>query len=334
MKGGWDGTASADCVLVHACAYRKRVPPKRSFDADLAALEQLRDTTPETASIALGRALGHSNNFLVAKAATLAQHHWLTSLTSELVAAFEKFRKAGAKGDPQCWAKHALAKTLAAFEYQESSLFLAGMRHVQLEPGWGGSTDSAGALRGTCALALVQCRELSSHRVLMALTPLFADKDLPVQVNAARAVEQVGGDAAALLLRLRAELGSGEPELLGACFAGVLALEGPGAVGWAARFLGSEDDAAAEAAMAIAQTRTSEAFTVLRRAWEGVRDPWFRGALLTAISLVRTDEATHWLIELASGEGRYAGAAHEAICRSALPEAVLERLRQVGKPCP
>jgi hypothetical protein len=76
----------------------------------------------------------------------------------------------------------------------------------------------------------VQCRELNSYRVLAFLTPLFADKELSVTVNAARAVEQVGTDSAALLLRLRAELASDEPELLGACYSGVLGLEGASAI--------------------------------------------------------------------------------------------------------
>ena len=138
---------------------------------------------------------------------------------------------------PVCWAKNGIAKALAASRsYQDPELFLAGMRHIQLEPVWGGTEDSAGTLRGVCALALVQCRELNSHRVLTYLTPLFADKQLSVRVNIARAVEQVGTDSAALLLRLRAELASDEPELLGACYSGVLGLEGPSAVPWVAEF--------------------------------------------------------------------------------------------------
>ncbi len=312
------------------------MPPKRSFDAELAALEALREAAPEAAEPELGKALRLRNNFLVAKAAGLALHHWLTGLTPELAAAFPRFLENAAKTDPQCWAKNALAKTLAAFEYQDPELFLAGMRHVQLEPVWGGAADSAGALRGACALALVQCRELDSHRVLVALLPLFADKELTVQVNAARAVQQVGSDAAALLLRLRAELGAGpgsaEPELLGACYAGVLALEGPGALGWAARFLAAEDDAAGEAAMAIAQTHTREAFELLRGTFVKARDPWFRAAVLSAAALTRQEQATDWRLDLAEGGGRDAADAHEALCRSAPPAAVLERLRRGGRP--
>jgi HEAT repeat protein len=182
------------------------MPAKRTFDAELATLDALRDASPEAADPELAKALTHRNNLIVSKAATLTLHHQLTGLTPNLAAAFTRFVENSAKSDPQCWAKNALAKALAAFEYQEPELFLVGMRHIQLEPGWGGSTDTAGTLRSTCALALVQCRELNSHRLLTHLVPLLADKELPVRINVVRAIEQVGTDSATLLLRMLAEL--------------------------------------------------------------------------------------------------------------------------------
>src|SRR5277367_5916517 len=248
------------------------MPPRRTFDAELAGLDALREVSPDVAEPELVKALGLRNNLMVARAAAITLHHQLTYLTPNLAAAFPRFLQNAAKSDPQCWAKNAIAKTLAAFEYQESELFLTGIRHIQLEPVWGGSADTAGTLRGACALALVQCRELNSHRLLIHLVPLLADKELPVRINAVRAMEQVGNDSAALLLRLLAQWASDEPELLGACYSGVLALEGPGAIDWAARFLRREDDSAAEAAMAIAQTHTCEAFQLLRTTCGAARD--------------------------------------------------------------
>jgi hypothetical protein len=309
------------------------VPARQKFDAELAALEALREVSREIAKPQLVKAIGLRNNFLVAKAAAVALHHHLTELTPDLAAALDRFLDSPAKADPQCWAKNELAKTLAAFEYQEPELFLRGMRHVQMEPVWGGSADSAGRLRSTCALALVQCRDVNSHRVLMHLVPLLADKEVPVQVNAARAIEQVGTDAAALLLRLRAELGSEAPEILNACYAGVLSIEGPSAISWAATFLPPANDAAGEAAMAIAQTHTAEAFQVLRSTFEKTRDDWFRSVLLSAIALTRQPEAAEWLLDLIAQDEDGAGDAHEALCRSAPSEATRERLQQLGKPC-
>jgi hypothetical protein len=309
------------------------MPPKRSFDAELARLDALRDVAPGIAESELVKALGLRNNLIVARAAAITLHHQLTDLTPNLAAAFPRFLQNAAKSDPQCWAKNAIAKALAAFEYQESELFLTGIRHIQLEPVWGGSADTAGTLRGTCALALVQCRELNSHRLLIHIVPLLADKELSVRINAVRAIEQVGNDSAALLLRLLAEWASAEPELLGACYSGVLALEGAGALDWAARFLPREDDSAAEAAMAIAQTHTPEAFRLLRTTFGAARDPWFRDTLLAAIALTRQQEATDWLLDLVANHEANADRAQEALCRAAPSVVTHDRLKQLGRPC-
>jgi hypothetical protein len=310
-------------------------PRKTDIETQAADLEALREAPTAVAEPALSKALQQSNNFLIAKAAQLTADLNLTALIPELAATFRRLlaHKDPHKSDPQCWAKNALAKALATLEYQEHELFLLGTRHIQLEPVWGGSSDTGGPLRGTCALALVQCRGLNSTHLLTYLTPLFGDKELPVQLNAARAVEQVGSDAAMLLLRLRAELPSKEPELLGACYSGVLRLEGPRAIPWAAKFLATQDDAAGEAAIAIAETRTLEAFPTLTTAYETATDHWFRTTLLTAIALTRQDEAFAWLLDLVDRETRDSADAREALCRSNPPAIFLEKLARLGKPC-
>jgi len=296
----------------------------RGFDAELAQLESLRDAGPAATEAPLRKALTHRNNFLVAKAAKLIARHNHRTLIPELVEAFHRFVPDSTKQDPQCWAKEAIAQTLAALEYQEPEIFLAGMHTFQ--PGY--TDDAATALRGICALALVQCRGLPSHRVLQHLLPLFADKQLPVRVNAARAVEQIGSDSSALLLRLRAELASDEPELLGACYSGVLRLEGPSAIPWAAKFLhaGDPDESSAEAAFAIAETRTEAAVTLLQSTWKLTRDPDFRATLLTALALTRQDTAIDFLFTLVAEGNKNA---REALENSAPSPATLERLKSV-----
>jgi hypothetical protein len=308
----------------------------RSFDAELAQLESLHATPPNETQAPLRKFLANKNNFIVSKAAKLALAHEHRTLTDALVAAFPRFATDGSKSDPQCWAKEAILRTLADFGYQEPNLFLIGMRTIQLEATWGGVTDTAGNLRGISALALVQCRDISNALVLTHVIPLLADKVLFVRVSAARAIEQVGTEAASLILRLRAELGSDSPELLGACYSGVVRLEGPSAIPWAARFLDSPyaatdadpnpDAAEAEAAFAIAETRTEAAFTLLHATWKQARDPDFRGTLLTAIALTRLDTAIDFLFEqIAEGSK----AAREALENSAPSPAVLERLNNL-----
>jgi len=314
------------------------MPGKRSFDDQLAALEALRQGPASSAVVPLRKALGHRNNFVVAKAADLVREFSLAELTPDLLIAFDRFFTDAVKSDPQCWAKNALSRALAALEHQDAAVFLRGMRHIQLEPVWGGRSDTAGTLRATCALALVQCRSLSESELLNHLIELFADEDKSVRVEAAHAVEQVGSLSAAGLLRLRAVLGAAEknaqkndePEVLGACFGGILRIEGRGAIAWVSRFLTTGDDIAAEAALAIAADRSPEAFQALHKGFEGgpSPDPWFVSVLLSAIALTRQPEAYDFLLKLVREESLHAEAAIEAILRAGPSGEVVHSLEQ------
>jgi HEAT repeat protein len=302
----------------------------KNFDAELAAINATANLAPDEALPILRKALTHRSNLIVSRAAKHAATLNLTVLTPDLAAAFNRFMEDSVKSDPQCWAKNELSKTLAQFEYQDPDIFLAGLKHHQYEPSWSGPSDSAGALRGTCALALVQCRELSSDRLLRYLTPLFADKDLPVRINGARAIEQVGSDSAALLLRLRAELGSDEPELLGACLGGVLRLDGEPALPWVAAFLAEQDDLAAEAAFVLAENRSPAAIPYLQRAYTTAREPAFRNAILAALASTRLAEATAWLLQLITTEPRDAVNIAAALWDASPSEETAKQLNTLG----
>jgi HEAT repeat protein len=319
------------------------MPGKRSFEDQLAALDALRQLPPEACIEPLRKALAHRNNFVVAKAADLVRQLRLTQLTPELLTAFDRYFENPVKTDPQCWAKNAISRTLAAFEHQDAAVFLRGMKHIQLEPVWGGSSDSAGILRATCALALVQCRSLTEADLLAHLVDLLGDKDKAVRVEVIRAIEQVGSPSAALLLRLRAVLGSGlntdEAEVLGACYSGILRIEGTSAIPWVSNFLASADDPAAEAALAIAGTHSAQAFAILRD--EVLRDevlrdrssresnPWFGSVLLSAIALTRQDEALEFLIDQVRDDSPRSEAAIEAILRAAPSAEIVKRLEDL-----
>ncbi len=131
---------------------------KKNFEIQLAAVEALRQLPTEDCTAPLRTALRQRNNYIVAKAADLVAQRRIEELLPDLLAAFDRFFEDAVKSDPQCWAKNSLSRALAALELQEPAPFLRGMRHVQMEPVWGKSSDTAGGLRGICALALVQCR--------------------------------------------------------------------------------------------------------------------------------------------------------------------------------
>ncbi len=339
------------------------MPGKRSFDAQLAALDALRHEAAESPAArakALRHALGNRNNYIVAKAADLVRELSLAELTPDLLAAFDRFFVDPAKSDPQCWAKDAISRALAALDCQDADVFLRGMRHIQLEPVWGGSADTATNLRATCAMALVQCRSMGDHELLSNLIELLGDKEKSVRAEAARAIGQAGSRQAALLLRLRAVLADDEPEVLGACFSGILSIEGTGAIPWLGRFLKRGDNIAAEAALAIAQDRSPEAFRVLREKFESIQagfpgagkrqvrnfehvddlarargrvedEPWFCSVLLSAIALTRQDEAQAFLFDLVRTESAEAEGAVEAILRSGPAPEIVGQLGELVK---
>jgi HEAT repeat protein len=313
------------------------MPGKRKFEDQLAALDALRQQPPEAAIEPLRKTLANKNNFIVAKAADFVRQFQLTQLTPDLLTAFDRFFEDAVKTDPQCWAKNAISSALAAFEHQGAAVFLRGMKHIQLEPSYGGPSDSAGTLRATCALALVQCRRLTEPELLTHMIELLNDQDKSVRVEAIHAIENINSTAAALLLRLRATLSpqlnprmqEDEPEALGACYSGILRIEGPSAIPWVARFLASSDDAAAAAALAIAGTHSAQGFEVLRARFAKESDPWFCSVLLSAIALTRQEEAVEFLLDQVRTESLQAEAAIEAILRAAPSEEITKRLQQL-----
>jgi len=317
-------------------------PSARGFDRELGELEALGLSYKANAALDadqveyLRKSLAHRNNFLVAKAAKLVVEADLAALLPEVLVAYDRFFLDAAKSDPQCWAKNALVKALVKLEHRQRDAYLRGVRHHQMEPVWGGPTDTAGALRGACTHALVNCPGLSDAELLTVLLEPLVDADKTVRMEAARAIAQVGGVAGALLLRLRILLGlkdpkQEEPEVLGVCLSGLLALEGAEAIALAATAMKEGDDLASEAAFALADLRTVEALTALRQRYRAGVDAWFGSVLLGAMALTRLPEAIDFLIEMIESEARDAALAVEALGRSAPTAELRARVEQAAR---
>lgn len=268
-------------------------------ERQLEALKGLRTAglTAESAA-ALKKALSDRVNVVVAKAAQICGEFEAAGLIPELKKAFEQMFETGK--DPQCWAKNALAKTLKDLGVQESAIFLRGICHVQMEPVWGGSEDTAAVLRGTCALGLVQCNDISRDDTLRCLLDSLTDKIANVRMDAARSMQQMGGREVLLLLRLKVRVRDKDPRVTGEVLEALLHLEGRNAIPLAAEFLeDSDEELAEEVALAIGASRLPEAFTLLRKAWESRP----AGVFLRAMSVSRLDDALQFLIDLVR-EGR------------------------------
>ncbi len=290
---------------------------KRAFEEKIREIEQLRSSTGAAAQPVLAKALKNRNNYLVSKAAAVVADLQLSELIPDLVAAFERFLKDAVKSDPQCWAKIALARALKDLGHHDAAVFLQGVRHIQLEPVFGGREDTAGPVRSACALALIDC-QLDDLEALSYLGDLLVDPVASVRVDAALAIAQLGSPAGALLLRLKARVGDKEPEVTGQCLFSLLGLEASDAVAFVGRFLDHGDEQVrGEAATALGAARDPAALELVVARYGRERDPELRHALVTAVGASPIPAAADFLLSvIAEGEQGLALAAIEALAAS------------------
>ncbi len=296
-------------------------------EKQLAALKALRgaNATPESVSL-LRKSLGDRVNVVVAKAAQVAGELSAAEFIPDLKIAFERMFEKGK--DPQCWAKNALAKALKDLGVQESAIFLRGTRHIQMEPVWGGSEDTAATLRGTCAMGLVQCNDIPRDDILRCLVDLLTDKIATVRIDTARSLEQMGGREVLLLLRLKARLGDKDPSVTGEVLEALLHMEGKIAIPFVSEFLASPDEELSdEAALVLGGSHFPEAFDLLKTAWEDRPS----GVFLRALSISRLTEALDFLLGLLTrGRPKDAEEALHALeLQKASPE-VVKRVEQAA----
>src|SRR5262249_4827612 len=154
----------------------------------LEQLAMLRGASPAEAAPPLRKALLDRSNLVVAKAARIAGESLLRELMPDLLAAYGRLFDDPVKRDPQCWGKNAIAKALRERDYGEPAPFRRGARHVQMEPVWGGTQDTAGPLRGICLLALPGCSDIRREHIMRYLVDALAEADPAVRADAARAI--------------------------------------------------------------------------------------------------------------------------------------------------
>src|SRR5215831_14069069 len=116
-------------------------------DPIVAAIEELDgvDANAHEGRARIEKALESKSNLVAAKAAKIADETRVGDLVPKLAAAFDRFLQ---KGDKGCAALNALARALVNLDYEDDELFRRGMKHVQMEPVYGGSEDVAAELRG------------------------------------------------------------------------------------------------------------------------------------------------------------------------------------------
>lgn len=279
---------------------------RQSLDDKLAAVRRLSDQDPSPELMAeLRKALSDRSNLVVAAAATIVGDRRLAELAAPLEAAFPRFMDDPEKTDKLCRAKLAIIQALDKMEHGGEEIFLQAARHVQLEPVWGGSEDTAAPLR---AAALIALARLDTPGLLLLLVDSLADPEKDLRMAAAQALGYQGSKAASLLLRLKVRLGDREPDVLSECFSGLLSCDLDENLPIVRESLESDDHPLCEAAMlALGRTKSPRAFEVLKARWESHLPFDLRETLLLALAMLRLQTAADFLIELlASGQEKEA----------------------------
>jgi HEAT repeat protein len=290
---------------------------KEAFDRKLAELTALRENpdSPETLS-QLRKALKDRSNYIVAKVAALVGDLGAAALIPDLLAAFDRFLKDAAKTDPQCWAKNALIKALKDLSHDDPAVYLRGIEHVQMEPVWGGQVDTAGSLRGACALALAAC-PIEREKILPRLVDLLVDSQKPARLDTIRAMARLPGLDSMLALRVKALVGDAELEVVGTCFDALLVLSPAESTPFVARFLESDDDdVRLEAAAALAVCGEPEAFEVVKACFAKAPAD-LRATIVRSLSASRLTAAAEFLLSvIAEGSAEDAADAVAALAKS------------------
>ncbi len=264
------------------------------------ALEQIKtiqrlETLAEGDVVALRQILKGRQAIAFPPTAKLIIRHGLIQLIPDLITAFQRLLDKGEKTDPGCKAKWAIANTLYQLEQPDTDLFLSGIRHIQLEPVWGGTVDTAPPLRSLCALGLVQANYPS---VLDELADLLADAKHDARAGAVRAIGYSQNPAGIPLLRLKVHIGDPEPQVMSECFVALLQLSADQAPMVIERLeMGSEAEQEL-AAIALGEARIPEAFAAIKRQWQRTRIAELRSSFLLAIATIRTEEAIDFLMTL------------------------------------
>jgi len=292
--------------------------------------EETRDPSSERAESALRVALGHRSSYLVAQAAASIRDHRLPGFAKELDAALERFFEQGVKRDPGCRAKLAIVEAMDATDSPAHAPFERAARHVQPEPVWGSTEDTAPALRSRAVLALARG---GYPDLLLLAGELLADPVPGVRLNALNAIAAHGDRAGAALAQLKVRLGDEDPLVTAAAMAALLALAPDVALPTLTTYVEGEDEMLRELALiALGESKRAEALDVLLTRLEGSVRTADRATVFTALALHRSEPALRVLLVWAGAHPSDARAALEALSVRRFEVDVVARIEEAAQP--
>lgn len=279
------------------------MPKPRQTETKLKRLQALRHEPQSPVHLAeLRQAVDDRSNLVAAEAVEIIGERLLTDLVPELAAAFDRFMIDAEETDKLCRAKIAIVEAINKLEVDNEELFLRGVVHVQMEPRWGGSDDTAGPLRGQCAFGLVR----TNHRDLLnILADLLADADKSARSMAAQALAESRRSGAISMLRLKARIGDKEPDVVAECLSALMSADAKESLRFVAGFLAAGPLTTQEAAaLALGESRQPEALDILIQYYARALADSVRSATLLAISMTRLPAGIDFLLSLLTNQDK------------------------------
>jgi len=306
--------------------------PKHSPTSDrLAALAALHDRLlTDDIRARIHQSLADKNNLIAAAAAKLAKKHAFSAAIPDLCAAWKRFLESPLKNDKLCHAKLAIIDALDELQHDDQEIFLDATRYRQLEPAYGGAVDTAikVRIRGAQALVRLGCRE-----IFFVLSDLLMENEPEARRSAAVILSGLDDERSELLLRQRVIAGDARPENCGDYFRALLSLNPRRSMPFVVRYLDDPDTAIVdEAIIALGESRIPEALDHLKRLFAYTIDGERLGVLILAISLLRSDDAADFLLQIVREQGaKQALAAIDALRIYRDREEIMEKLRQAAE---
>lgn len=274
----------------------------RKTEECLEALRHLRETlaSPE-ARAELRQYLANKSSTVVAQAAKLAGEFEIHELRPQLGDAFARFLNHPATSDRGCVAKLQIVRALEALGAPEQAVFLAGIRHVQMEGSFGPPIDTAAGLRAASAIGLVR---MNHPNAILEIVTLLVDREADARLGAVRALAYSGRPEAVPLVRLKALQADPSVDVMGECFTVLMAIAPESSLDFVAAYLDAPNAAVAEAAaLALGESHESAAIEALKNKWRPEAPESLRRAMLTGLALARQESAFEFLFSLAVTAG-------------------------------
>src|SRR4030095_691619 len=274
----------------------------------------------------LRKHLASKSSPIVARAAQIIARIEDHDFGPELIQAFHRFLIDPTKTDKGCLAKCAVVKALLVADCDDEELFRKGVRHIQLEPTWGGRADTAAQLRALCGLGLVQ---VGSRAAMDELAALLADEESDARIGAAAALGHCGPTATPLL-RFKLLSGDNEAAVLAECLTSLMKVAPSDSFQFVSSFVDLEYPFLYEhAGLTLAESKLPGVFELLKNKWTATFDREFKKSLLLPMAITRSEEAREFLISvIESGELGMATAAIAAMRIFAGDDSLRSRLER------